>query len=175
MVRVTSDSILTPEETMPNFQGLVILSQIYFVLCGINCLAIMVFPCLRTSIMTIPESRIRIRTGTKRCAMHGIAQVMILSFLRINADLSQLTDTFIFMMGDLLQFGIILMLLVLGFVLMSHVLFGTSLAEVAFHQCFLPAPCTAHATRAPLAHARWMTGIMHPPSSQKFDSKKRGR
>jgi hypothetical protein len=80
-------------------------------------------------------------------------QVMTLSFMRINANLSQLTDTFIFMMGDLLQFGIILMLLVMGFVLMSHVLFGASLTEVAYQWRVPPTVCSAHAPRAPHAHA----------------------
>ena len=55
---------------------------------------------------------------------------MILSFMRINANLSQLTDTFMFMIGDLVQFAIILFLLVLGFMLMSHVLFGSTVAQV---------------------------------------------
>ena len=57
-------------------------------------------------------------------------QVMLLSFMRLNANLSQLTDTFLFMMGDLAQFALILFLLILGFMLMSHVLFGNSLAQV---------------------------------------------
>lgn len=57
--RVTSDAILTRAETMPNFQGLVILSQCYFILCGVNCLLSMVslFTCFLPSHLAQARAR----------------------------------------------------------------------------------------------------------------------
>jgi len=102
---VTGDSIRTTEGRMPNFQGLVAMSQLYFILCGINCLIIL---------------------------------TVILSFMRINANLSQLTDTISFMLRDLMQFLVILVLLIVAFMLMAHSLFGNTLEEFAdLGRCFV--------------------------------------
>jgi len=102
---VTGDSIRTDQGLMPNFQGLVAMSQLYFILCGINCLIVL---------------------------------TVTLSFMRINANLSQLTDTLAFMLGDLMQFTVVLLLLVVAFMLMAHALFGNTMKEFAdLGSCFV--------------------------------------
>ena len=50
-----------------------------------------------------------------------------LSFMRINANLSQLTDTLALMMTDLIQFAFVLLLLMFAFMLMAHAMFGNTL------------------------------------------------
>mmetsp|Transcript_28016 Transcript_28016/g.65205 ORF Transcript_28016/g.65205 Transcript_28016/m.65205 type:complete len:718 (+) Transcript_28016:321-2474(+) len=93
-LQVSTESILTATGKPPNFSGLALLSQIYFIVNGLN-----VF----------------------------IALIKTMGFMRINANLSQLTDTIALMASDLLQFAMVLAVLVLAFMLMAHSMFGTSL------------------------------------------------
>mmetsp|Transcript_10830 Transcript_10830/g.17005 ORF Transcript_10830/g.17005 Transcript_10830/m.17005 type:complete len:320 (-) Transcript_10830:116-1075(-) len=93
---VTADQIVMPEGQPPNFTGLALLSQAYFVLNGINVL---------------------------------LTLVRLLGYLRMNPNLSQLTDTLTLMLGDLAQFAVILITLLLAFMLMAHAMFGTVMPE----------------------------------------------
>jgi len=60
-----------------------------------------------------------------------LALMRILSFMRINPNISQLSETFSNSRKNIAQFGIVLFLLILCFQLMGHLMFGSSLREFA--------------------------------------------
>mmetsp|Transcript_54129 Transcript_54129/g.110435 ORF Transcript_54129/g.110435 Transcript_54129/m.110435 type:complete len:699 (-) Transcript_54129:95-2191(-) len=60
-----------------------------------------------------------------------LSLIRTLGFMRVNSNLSQLTDTINLMLGDLQQFAVILLTLLLAFMLMSHTMFGTTLEDFA--------------------------------------------
>jgi len=64
------------------------------------------------------------------CNIH-LALMRILSYMRINPNISQLTETFANSRKNIAQFGIVLLLLILCFQLMAHLMFGSSLKEFA--------------------------------------------
>ena len=62
----------------------------------------------------------------------------MIGYTRINSKLSQLGDTFVFMSSGLLQFTVILMLLMAGFMFMGHSMFGTSMTSFStLGSCFV--------------------------------------
>mmetsp|Transcript_26615 Transcript_26615/g.67627 ORF Transcript_26615/g.67627 Transcript_26615/m.67627 type:complete len:727 (-) Transcript_26615:116-2296(-) len=58
-----------------------------------------------------------------------LAVFRLLSFFRVNHNLSMLTDTLGFMIGELFQFGFVLLTLLVAFMLMTHIYFGQYLSQ----------------------------------------------
>uniref|UniRef100_A0A6T8KEF1 Uncharacterized protein n=2 Tax=Hemiselmis andersenii TaxID=464988 RepID=A0A6T8KEF1_HEMAN len=62
----------------------------------------------------------------------------LLSFFRVNHNLSMLTDTLGFMIGELFQFGFVLLTLLVAFMVMTHIYFGQYLSQFSsLDECFV--------------------------------------
>lgn len=67
-----------------------------------------------------------------------LAVVQLLSFFQINYNLSMLTDTIGFMIGELFQFCIVLITMISSFMLLSHLYFGQYMKEFStLDECFI--------------------------------------
>mmetsp|Transcript_36365 Transcript_36365/g.89472 ORF Transcript_36365/g.89472 Transcript_36365/m.89472 type:complete len:720 (-) Transcript_36365:305-2464(-) len=91
---VSRERILDKSGQPPAFTSVVLLSQSYYIINGVNVL---------------------------------LSVFRLLGYFRVNHNLSMLTDTFALMIGELLQFGFLLLTMVVAFMLMTHVYFGTQL------------------------------------------------
>ena len=69
--------------------------------------------------------------------IHINTQVRVLMYLKFNAKLSQLTDTFVNIAGTLLQFLVIWFVTLCAFVLMAHLVFGDRIAAFGSFQAAL--------------------------------------
>lgn len=64
--------------------------------------------------------------------------VQLLSFFEVNYNLSMLTDTIGFMIGELIQFCVVLVTMIISFMLLSHIYFGQYMKQFStLDECFV--------------------------------------